>query len=136
VGLKLTLGFLTTHSIILQGLVKDGLYVFPKLLHNNNCIFFNNVREIDKSLFKLLHYCLRHLASLIVSLVLRSCNIACNNTKDFCKPCIVAKANQFPFKSSQSLYTLPLQLIYVDIRGPSPVTSTNGCRYCKTIKDL
>jgi len=48
---------------------------------------------------------------------------------DFCDSCILGKAHQLPFSDSHTVYTTPLQLIYINIWGPSPTTSSNGSYY-------
>jgi len=47
----------------------------------------------------------------------------------------VGKAHQLPFQSSNTVYTKPFQLVYVDIWGPSPVCASNGARYYISFMD-
>ena len=76
--------------------------------------------------YDLWHKRLAHASSKIVKLVMRSNNISCNTDASFCDSCARAKAHQLPFLSSHTTYTTPLQLVFVDIWGPSYVASTNG----------
>jgi len=39
------------------------------------------------------------------------------------------RSHQLSFSSSHTHYTAPLQLIYIDIWGPFPVSASNGTRY-------
>lgn len=46
-----------------------------------------------------------------------------------CKACCLGKFHKLPFPDSNIVYSEPLQLVYYDIRGPSPLPSTNGSKY-------
>lgn len=62
--------------------------------------------------------------------LLHSYNLPCNSNKlPLCHPCCMAKAHQLPFTTSMSTSTSPLELVYLDVWGPSPITSWNGYRY-------
>ena len=60
---------------------------------------------------------------------MRMSNISCNKNYFFCDSCVVAKSHQFPFSLSHTVYTAPLQLVFVDIWGPSHVTARDGSMY-------
>ncbi|KAL5812434.1 hypothetical protein ACOSQ3_027384 [Xanthoceras sorbifolium] len=47
----------------------------------------------------------------------------------FCNSCKYGKLNQLPFTPSQSKSSHPLQLVFSDVRGSSPVASTSEYRY-------
>jgi len=36
---------------------------------------------------------------------------------------------QLPFHSSATVYTKPLELVFADVWGPSPIPASNGARY-------
>jgi len=55
-------------------------------------------------------------------------NSSCNKIVD-CEFCHIGKAHALPHKSSKSVYNRPLELIYADIWGPSPVYSIDGFKY-------
>jgi hypothetical protein len=46
-----------------------------------------------------------------------------------------AKAHQLPFSASTSVFNLPLELIFSDVWGPSPVVSSNGNKYYVSFVD-
>lgn len=46
-----------------------------------------------------------------------------------CEACAMSKSHKLPFVSSHSKSTGPLDLIFSDVWGPSPVASHNGYRY-------
>jgi len=69
--------------------------------------------------YDLWHKRLAHASSKTIKLVMRSNNISCNIDASFCDSCARAKAHQLPFISSHTTYTAPLQLVFVDIWGPS-----------------
>lgn len=52
-----------------------------------------------------------------------------NKVSIVCKACCMGKSSKLPFSPSSTIYTAPLQLIYTNIWGPSPVPLSNGCRY-------
>jgi len=60
---------------------------------------------------------------------MRTNNILCNKNSFFCDSCVVAKSHQLPFSLSHTIYTAPLQLVFVDIWGPSHVTARDGSTY-------
>lgn len=41
----------------------------------------------------------------------------------------MGRSHKLPFLDSNTIYNQPLELIYSDIWGPSPIPSTNGSRY-------
>lgn len=46
-----------------------------------------------------------------------------------CRACCMGRAHKLPFFDFTTIYNEPLQLIYSDIWGPSPIPSTNDSRY-------
>jgi hypothetical protein len=52
-----------------------------------------------------------------------------------CASCQQAKAHQLPFPASTSVFNRPLQLLFSDVWGPSPVISYNGNKYYVTFVD-
>jgi len=116
-------------QIILQGRIHEGLYVFPTLhkpLRSSvNATSYNSTVHSYDLCYKLP----AHASSRTVKLVMCSNNISCNVDASFCDSCARAKAHQLPFLSSNTTYIAPLQLVFVDIWGPSHVASTNGSLY-------
>jgi len=60
---------------------------------------------------------------------MKHCQISFSAKKGFYDSCIIGKAHQLPFSDSHTVYTAPLQLVYIDIWGPSPTASSNGSYY-------
>jgi hypothetical protein len=52
-----------------------------------------------------------------------------------CASCQQAKAHQLPFPASTSVFNHPLQLLFSDVWGLSPVISSNGNKYYVTFID-
>jgi hypothetical protein len=46
-----------------------------------------------------------------------------------CTACLGAKSKQLPFSSSTGTASCPLDLIYIDVWGPTPVSSRSGAKY-------
>jgi len=116
-------------SILLRGtLSQDGLYVFSNLLHpsvksivggvfaavhmssfsilSSNC---NNVNTSNR---------LGHPRSVVVTHVLKSCNISCFNkmTKELCTTYCIGKSHGLPSHPFESFYCVSLELIFCDLR--------------------
>lgn len=74
---------------------------------------------------------LHHPSALILNEVLLHCNVPFDNKNsiDFHNACCLGKIHKFPFPSSQSIHNRPLELIHIDLCGPSPVISSNGYKY-------
>jgi len=61
---------------------------------------------------------------------MKHCNIPYIAKREFCDSCVVGKSHQLPFIASQTIYSKPLQLVFIDIWGPSATPTTNGaCNY-------
>jgi len=118
-----------SHQILIQGIVRDGLYVFPSSpaslsYTTNHASYKPNVPPLQ-----LWHNRLGHISFPIVQRVLKSCNIQYNSQTQFYNACVFGKADQLPFHASVNKYTTLLQLVFIDIWGPSPVCASNGSRY-------
>ena len=139
-------------EILLRGINKDGLYAFPDLHarhsspQKSQCIsspshstafYSNKLGTAKDSTFLLWHSRLGHPSSPIVQKVLQFCHINSdiNKISYVCGSCCLGKHHQLPFVSSKSVYHEPLDLIYTDIWGPSPIPSTSGARYYITFMD-
>ena len=61
---------------------------------------------------------------------------ACKSAQtDVCYPCVLAKQPRASFPSSQSVSTVPLQLMHMDVCGPVEPPSLGGNRYFATFLD-
>lgn len=89
------------------------------------------------SSFLLWHDRLGHPHTATVVSVLKSCNINYNKSvTDFCSSCCMAKAHKLPTSLSVTKYTKPLELIFLDVWGPSPSKSRYGSLYYLSIVDV
>ena len=52
-----------------------------------------------------------------------------NKQMSFCSACPVGKSHKLPFVHSHSMLSSPLDLIYSDVWGPAPLTSSNGYQF-------
>nr|KYP32605.1 Retrovirus-related Pol polyprotein from transposon TNT 1-94 [Cajanus cajan] len=92
---------------------------------------FSAEKSSSHSRFTLWHSRLGHPSPKILKVALRNSHIPCNNFPDsvLCESCCMGKAHQLPFINSNSEYHTPLQLVFSDIWGPSPVATSTGARY-------
>lgn len=128
---------------------EDGLYYFT-YFHPNKSYFHpyfnfscNNHIVVSSSVasqqnncnspYMLWHLRLGQPHSVIVQSILKTCNISCGNKSKFYSSCAVAKAHILPSFPSQTIYTKPLELLFMDVWGPSPVKSCYGLSYYLSI---
>ena len=120
---------LATRRLLLQGPSKQGLYPFPPLSTKR----FSSPRALlgERTSFTNWHSRLGHPAFRIVSQIISKFGLPINTTKvePACSACLSAKSKQLPFSQSSSQIKSPLDLIYSDLWGPSPVCSHNGHKY-------
>jgi hypothetical protein len=120
---------LATRRLLLQGPSKHGLYPFPPLSTKR----FSSPRALlgERTSFTNWHSCLGHPAFRIVSQIISKFGLPINATKvePACSACLSVKSKQLPFSQSSSQIKSPLDLIYSDLWGPSPVCSRSGHKY-------
>ena len=58
-----------------------------------------------------------------------------NSNKNFCFACLSSKSKQLSFSPSPSQYHCPLDLIFTDVWGPSPICSQHGFKYYVSFLD-
>jgi len=76
------------------------------------------------------HDRLGHPSVNVLRLVLNKIGLSCPlNDLSFCDACKVGKLSQLPFSRHDITATAPLELVYADLWGPTPVLSTEGFRY-------
>lgn len=138
-----------TNHVLLEGKFRKGLYAFDNIAlksslfsstqcnKNMSCNVAQscNNEAVAKSVgdvHSLWHARLGHAYTKTVSKVLKICNISsnCNKIPSVCKGCCMGRSHKLSFVYSTTVYDQPLQLIYSDIWGPSPISSNNGSRYC------
>ena len=123
-----------TGTILLHGKTRDGLYPFP------------STKQLSKSLQSFLchhvplevwHYRLGHPSYCTVQQIRSKHNlpVSTNKAPASCIVCQQGKSHRLPFSSSESKSTFPLELIFSDVWGPSPVLSTSGNKYYVSFVD-
>lgn len=72
-----------------------------------------------------------------MKLVLSQCNVPYSNKENsvFCSAHCVGKAHRLHSPQSKSQYTTPLELIFSDLWGPAPITSSQKFQYYITFVD-
>jgi histone deacetylase 1/2 len=82
---------------------------------------------------------LGHPNSQTLKLALKLCNISFQNNENdvsmFCTACCMGKAHKLHSNSSQTVYKQPLELVFSDLWGPAPSTSSLGYHYYTTFFD-
>jgi hypothetical protein len=61
--------------------------------------------------------------------------VSSNKSAASCASYQQAKAHQLHFLRSSSIFTRPLELLFSDVWGPSPIVSSNRNKYCVTFID-
>ncbi|CAJ2668996.1 unnamed protein product [Trifolium pratense] len=79
------------------------------------------------------HLRLGHPNGQTLKLALKLCNISIQNNENdvslFCTACCMGKAHRLHSSSSQTTYSHPLELVFSDLWGPAPSTSSLGYHY-------
>ncbi|KAL6315361.1 hypothetical protein AAG906_000468 [Vitis piasezkii] len=109
---------------------------FPSIGPSANCQVSVHVSDLKShngsSTVGLWHDRLGHPSFKIVQTVMSLCKLSKFNKilPDYvCKACCLGKIHMLLFPTSISEYQEPLQLVYSDLWGPSPVQSSNGYKY-------
>lgn len=147
-----------TNKVLLEGTINsEGLYSFDNFkLHQ---IFrvtnqIDNIESLQQSSstfqfpqtlfsvsscndFMLWHKKRGHVNERVVRFVLNSCNMKISNKQclSSCTACIYAKAHKQPSPPFPTIYCKPLELLYCDLWGSSPLKSRNGSLYYLSIID-
>jgi len=121
--------------VLLQGLSKLGLYPWPSSHappSKSLAAFIGEKVSLDQW-----HLWLGHPASPIVSHVIQSNKLPVVSSKlsTICSSCQQGKSHLLYFSISPSISSAPLQLLFLDIWGPAPLTSVNNNRYYFSIVD-
>jgi histone deacetylase 1/2 len=141
-----------TKEILLQGAVGgDGLYSFsnitiPPPAKSTSLSTFpkasvcsvstlpnKNNSSLSSSSQFLWHLRLGHPNSQTLKTALKLCNISFSNNEhdvsNFCAACCMGKAHRLHSNQSQTTYSHPLELVFSDLWGPAPTTSSSGYHY-------
>lgn len=115
---------LHTKEILLRGLNEDNVY----RLQPNAPVPHTSFATSNPSL-KLWHHRLGHPAPPTLLHALKSNNIAYFGSLTKCLPCLSNKSHKLPFSMSSISSSYPLEILYSDLWGPTPVNSIDGFRY-------
>ncbi|KAL6322290.1 hypothetical protein AAG906_005259 [Vitis piasezkii] len=134
--------------VVLEGKLKGGLYAFdssqiqlqksaPSQVSLSQSVTSHQSGlsancQNGSSTVGLWHDRLGHPSFKIVQTVMSLCKLSKFNKillDSLCKACCLGKIHMLPFPTSISEYQEPLQLVYSDLWGPSPVQSSNGYKY-------
>jgi hypothetical protein len=114
---------------LLRGSSRDGLYPFPLLpskASSTPTALFGERTSIHQWHSRLGHPAFRVVAQIIS----KFCLPIVSTKSDFsCSACLSSKSKQLPFPLSRTQINFPLELIYTNVWGNSPVCSLNGNRY-------
>ena len=120
--------------ILHRGTSKVGLYFFfPSSSKHHKCAAFVGERA---SLIAW-HGRLEHPAFRTVCQVIPKFQLpfVANKTSDVCSACQQGKSHQLPFTTTNYRSRFPLDLLFVDVWGPSPIASINGARFYVSFVD-
>jgi len=133
--------YLGTNQTILEGKLKNGLYVFDSFKlnapllsfqvmkcnepHVSHSFVIENKHNNFASVYTIWHSRLGHAKCITVLQVLKDDN----KIPDVCKACCLGKSHKLPLPTFNIEYKSLSQLVFSDIWGPAPLASTNGNRY-------
>jgi hypothetical protein len=106
--------------------------LFPLLLHLHTLLLVKGLPLINGTNKRLGHPALRTVKHVISKFSLPAFS---NKPNASCVSCQQAKAHQLPFSASTSVSNLPLEFIFSDVWGPSPIVSSNGNKYYVSFVD-
>ena len=110
---------LRTKVPLLTGPLKEGLYHFPSA---------SPPQAFTTTTAYPWHHILGHPSSQVLHHLTSSHQIKATTVSP-CASCECSKSHKLPFKRSTLISSRPLELIYTDVWGPSPVRSIDGFLY-------
>jgi len=125
---------LYTGTLLLKGPSKDGLYPFPTSpsLRSSPTAFVGERVSLHQW-----HSRLGHPASHVVQRILSRTGLPIASTKQsfVCPACQQGKLHKLHFGLNFSIFRHPLDLMFLDVWGPTPIVSSNGHRYFLSVVD-
>ena len=107
-------------------------HIVPDLLSNNVDV----VSTTPNNNAQQWHAKLRHPTFHVLKHVLNKIRVSCSNFDlAFSDSCKLGKLHQLPFSSCPITATHPLELVYADVWGPTPILSIEGFRYYLILVD-
>jgi len=86
-----------TKEILLQGSLKDGLYVFDDFVPLSQCSANTSSVQSLPQTFTLCHHHFGHEHANIIHRILKHCNVPHNINRNFCDSYVLGKMNLLPF---------------------------------------
>ncbi|KAF7770864.1 hypothetical protein Agabi119p4_6838 [Agaricus bisporus var. burnettii] len=124
---------------VMEATKVNGLYVIPV---GTNVPAANAIQTKRKAVpFEIWHRRLGHVGVEVLKRMTRDKLVDGLNVegdaemKGMCEDCIYGKHATHPFNGQTVIETEPLQRVYVDLWGPSPVQSAGGAKYFMLIMD-
>jgi hypothetical protein len=127
-----------TRRTVLHGPSRHGLYPFPfSIKHYQSNKSSPTAFVGERVSHPQWHSRLGHPALRTVSRIISRFGLPVlpTSNKTFCSACLQSKSKQLSFSPSFSQYTSPLDLIYTDVWGPSPIYSQHGFKYYVSFLD-
>jgi hypothetical protein len=130
-----------TGKLLLHGPSRHGLYPFPFLInktHKSNKNLGSPTAFVGERVSPhQWHSRFGHPALRTVSRIISRFDLPVvpNSNKNFCFACLNSKSKQLSFSPSPSQYQCPLDLIFSDVWGPSPICSQHGFKYYVSFLD-
>lgn len=120
-----------TKAVLLHGITKNGLYVFPPPASSPPAAFIGERASLSDW-----HHRLGHPSFCLVQAVLRTFQVpTLSSEASVCTSCHSIKSHALPFSCSATRSTSLLQLVHTNLWGPSPVLSISGFRYYVSFVD-
>ena len=125
----------TMGRVMLHGLSRGGLYLFPPTFNKIHSSSFAFVGERTSP--NQWHSRLGHPTFRVVCHVLSRFSLPFSSNKivHFCSACFSSKSKQLPFALSCTQVNSPLELIFTDVWGRSPICSKSGSKYYVSFMD-
>ena len=122
-------------KVLLRGLSKNGLYIFPTSF--NKRLVRPQALVGERTSVSKWHSRLGHPAFRVVSQIISRFKlpVVSNKIDSSCSACFSSKSKQLSFSLSSTQTNAPLELIYSDVWGPSPICSRNGFKYYVSFVD-
>ncbi|KAF7778932.1 hypothetical protein Agabi119p4_3277 [Agaricus bisporus var. burnettii] len=127
----------SARNVALVAVKENGLYVVPSSdVHANAVQAKGRAVPID-----IWHRRLGHISIEVVKRMLKGNLVDGLNVvgpmelEGLCEDCIFGKHTSHPYTGHATIETQPLQRVYIDIWGPSPVQSAGGAKYFMLIVD-
>jgi transposase InsO family protein len=127
-----------TRKILFHGLSNHGLYsIPPSSVINKPHIPAKMAMVGERTSLSSWHSRLGHPAFQVVRRLLSSLQlpVISNKSSESCTACLRSKSHQLPFSHQHTRSTAPLQLLYTDVWGPSPLISTTGFKFYVSFLD-